>query len=451
MTAVAAAPTAAPIASSAATPTFGHGADFEKKLAAMIMQDSSFVKETLEYLDPRYMTNAVDRNMIVLIQSFMKKYHTSPEPITLMSEIKATPAIDASEYPIYARRIAELMKIRVTEREFIRQKVNDFCKRQALLLLAAEIPDLLDKGDIDKINKRYRLASSIGTTSTQIQMLDYFATARERRELREKIASGEVTLGITTGFPEIDDHLYRRGFPRKGLTAVMAPSKRGKTALMLQCALYQAMQGMRVLYISLEVGEDILTDRLDACLTGTEMENLISKRNDIEAAVNGYAASHATGKFYVEVRPSASLSAMACETIVESYFESGCPLDAVYVDYIGIMKMDNPDDRYTSLGNAAKALRGIAGRFDVSLVTGAQTNRDAVNKETAGMESIGESFAIVQDCDLLMSVNATKEEMAAGIRRIHWAASRNEAEKTITVQGDLEKMQLIQKVAGVTA
>ncbi len=121
------------------------------------------------------------------------------------------------------------------------------------------------------------------------------------------------------------------------------------------------------------------------------------------------------------------------------------------MDYIGILRMADPKDRYMSLGIAAKELRRIGGERNIAMVTGIQTNRGAVNAETAGADSIGESFAVVQDVDLLMSVNANEAEMASGVRRIHWAASRNEATKTISVQGDLETMQIIQRVLGVSA
>ena len=179
------------------------------------------------------------------------------------------------------------------------------------------------------------------------------------------------------------------------------------------------------------------------------MNDLIDQREAVSKD-GRFATSGERGHLYVETRPSNSFTTNQIERLVESYFNSGRPIDILYVDYIGIIKLDDKD-RYIGLGNAAKSLRAIAGKFNIAVVTGAQTNRDAVNKEVSDMASIGESFAIVQDCDLLISINGNQAELASGVRRIHWAASRNEAERTIQVVGDLEKMQLIQKVIGITA
>ncbi len=452
--ATAPAPSAPPSAVPATppVPAFEFDADFERKIAALLLRDFRFAKETLDYLKPEHFTNALDRNMAVLVQDFVRRYGSIPDPRTLLGIIKATPAMTA-EVSLYADRLVEYIRTDLHEREYIREVVNDFCRRQALLLLASQIPDIVDKRDPkrwEKIEAAYRKATAIGV-DTQPERYDYFANAASRKEMRESIASGAVSLGVSTGFPEINDQLYRRGYQRGGLTGIMAPAKRGKTALMLQSCVYGVLDGVNALYLSLEVTNDVLTDRMDACLTSTTMDSLVVAREDIEKEVNLASARPGRGNLYIECRPSNSFSTDQVERLIDSYLNDGHPLDIVFVDYIGILRMADPKDRYMSLGIAAKELRRIGGERNIAMVTGIQTNRGAVNAETAGADSIGESFAVVQDVDLLMSVNANEAEMASGVRRIHWAASRNEATKTISVQGDLETMQIIQRVLGVSA
>lgn len=431
------------------TPVSGATFDaaFSEKVAALFISDQSFAREAASYLKPEFFENVVDRNLVMLVGNFVKKYGSVPEPTTLIEMVKDA-GTSAADLPVYVKRVVHLSKMTVTDRGFVRDKTNEFCKRQSLLILTTQMPALIEKGRYDKIEQSYKAATSIGVENTA-NFSDYFDGFERRQELRDAYASGSIIPGVTTGFPEIDDRMYRKGYIRSGLTAIMAPSKRGKTALMGQSALYSAMAGSNVLYISLEVSQDIFEDRMDAALTSTSMNDLIDDREKITAAGKLTATSGARGKLYVETRPSNTFSAKQVDALVETYFNTGRPVDLVFVDYIGIMRLDDPKDRYVGLGNAAKQLRATAGRFNVAIVTGAQTNRDAVNKETSGMESIGESFAIVQDCDLLMSINANEAEMAAGVRRIHWAAARNEAACTIEVHGDLERMQLIQRVMGV--
>lgn len=455
MSTVAAAP--APLAPPVTVPaapvaSFEFDAEFERKIAALLMRDFRFAKETLDYLKPEHFTSAVDRNIALIIQDFVRRYGAVPEPRTLLGIIKATPALSAEAHT-YADRLVEYIRTDLREREYIREVVNDFCRRQSLLLLAAQIPDIVDKRDADrwaKIDAAYRKASAIGV-DTQPERYDYFANSAARKDMRDSLASGSVILGVSTGFPEINDQLYRRGYQRGGLTGIMAPAKRGKTALMLQSCVYGVLDGVNALYLSLEVTNDVLTDRMDACLASTTMDSLVVGREDVHTEVDLAGRRPGRGNLFIECRPSNSFSTDQVERLIDSYLNDGHSLDVVFVDYIGILKMTDPKDRYMSLGIAAKELRRIGGERNIAMITGVQTNRGGMNMETAGADAIGESFAVVQDLDLLMSVNANEAEMASGVRRIHWAASRNEATKTITVQGDLAQMQLIQRVLGVTA
>ena len=429
---------------------FVFDATFEAKIAALVLRDDRFAREAVSYLKPDHFTSVVDRNLVSLSQVFVERYKSLPTPETLILTIKGEKRILPEEQKVYVGRLIELLRVELKEREFIREKVVDFCKRQAVLIAGSQITDLMNKpGGLEKIRDNVSRAFQIGESSSN-QFYDYFEETERRLTRRNDLAAGTYIPGISTGYVEIDKHLYHKGWGRGELSVIMAPSKRGKTALMMGSGISTAVLSRNnVLYISLEVDTDIISDRSDAMLSGTDMMDLINRRNETKTAVDAYRGS--TGKFWIERRPSNSMTTDQVEACIEGYLNAGHRVDMVVVDYIGILRLKPADDRFVGLGNAAKELRRIAGKFNVAMVTGAQTNRDAVGKQVAGMDSIGESFAIVQDCDLLMSINANEAEMSAGVRRLFIAASRNSPEVTIKVQGDLSKMQMIQKVLEVSA
>ena len=445
-------PMAAPVIPLALPPDpvapFKFDPGFESKVLALFVRDENFAKEAVHYLKPEHLSNALERNILIFAMEFLKAYGCIPAGETLMGQIIADSRVPAAERLSYASGIRVAYEITDTrEREFIRLKVVDFCKNQALLLLAMRTPDMLAKGEADKIKSEYSRIFSMGSV-TSAQFIDYFAETEARETRRAALASGTIIAGISTGFPEIDKLLYSKGWGKGELTVIMAPSKRGKTAFMIQSAVYSAIYAKsNVLFISLEVSEDILGDRADAMVSSTPMQDLLLERAKVRADVAAIAAT--AGKLYIERRPSNSMTTDQIDALVEQYQNKGIHLDMVVVDYIGILRLDDPKDRFVGLGNAAKELRRIAGKYGVAMITGAQTNRDAVGKTVAGMDSIGESFAIVQDCDLLISINATDAELASGVRRIYLAASRNSPDVTIKVHGDLEKMQLIQSILGI--
>lgn len=417
------------------------------------MRDERFAKGSASYLKPEHFTSAVDRNLTFVAQRFLRAHRAVPLPITLMGEIMAEPRIPPSDHPFYARRIAELQAIDLREREYIQSKVVDFCRNQALLLVALAIPDVLKTGDlreITKIKARTDAAFALGS-KREAAFENYFEEAIKRHEYREKIAAGVVKPGVTTGFLEFDKHMYQGGYGRGELTVWMAPAKRGKTALMTQTALQSALRGKRWLYVSLEVSKEILGDRLDAQWADVDMDNLIDHRDHIVKLLESRRLAGIEGKFWIERRPANTFSTDDLDALIEAYFDTGRALDGYIVDYLGIMRLlGGSDKRFDGLALAGKELRRIAGKYDIAGVTAAQTNRDAVGKQLASMDLIGECFAIVQDCDLLISVNANESELAAGVRRLYWAASRNSPEVTIKVEGNMSKMRPVDRVIEVT-
>jgi replicative DNA helicase len=253
---------------------------------------------------------------------------------------------------------------------------------------------------------------------------------------------------VPTGFPDVDRHIKAGGWERRGFTIILAPTKRGKTAFMLQSAMMSsATYGQNWLYITLEVSEDGATDRLDAAATGINIDDLAARSADVAALVNGMAASPRRGDLWLMRRPGNSLTTAGLESIIERHIGQGRKLDAVVVDYMGIMKT-RPEYRYEDLGHIAKELRRIADVHDVAMLSGYQTNRDGLAKQVSGAEHMGDSFTPAQDCDLMISINADEAELRAGVRRLHWVLARNEAQVTLKVQGDLAKARLIESVIG---
>lgn len=434
-------------AADAADAPFNFGPLYETKAAALILRDLQFTRECIGFVKPEHFNNAVERNIVSLVLKFCKEYAAVPEPTTLLDLIKRSKEVLPAEHPVYIQKIVALMGLSLAERQFIRAQVVEFCRHQGLLRAAADIPTLLDKKDFQRIKSTVDRAYAIGTASSA-QKIDFFERSADRKALREQLSKGMKKTGVPTGFDDIDRHLYHGGWGRGEVTVPMAPAKRGKTAFCLQSAAFSAVKhGTKVLLISLEVNETIMQDRLDACLASIEMNDLVDQRDQVDAEIAKLAKG--PGRIFVEARPANSFSTDQVDSLIESYINDGIALDMVVVDYIGILRLSTPDDRFVGLGTATKELRRIAGKYNIAILAPAQTNRDALAKSIAGMDSIGESFQVVQDCDLLLSINADAQMLAAGVRLINFAASRNQAEVTFRVKGDLARMRMVESVLSV--
>lgn len=434
-----------------ATPTFPFGDLFESKVVALLLTQSKFARSVRDALLPEHCLDQQHRIIIEHALAYLEKYRTLIEPVTLWRDfICCDRRVPAAEHVAYGQKIAERLDqaSSITDGPYIQDKLLEWARNQTLLQLAAMTPALISAGRADELDRRWKKAMSLGE-DTGFDEVDYYATASLRKDRRDAIASGVIKRGVPTGFPDIDKHIYAGGYERSGFTFYMAPTKRGKTMMMLQSALYGSLSfGVNALYVSLEVSDEIATDRMDAALSGINIDELARRSADVEAAVQAASLSPMrTGSLFVIRRPTNTLTPGGLEAIIDRHLGLGRKLDVVFVDYIGIMKTRS-DHRYEDLGYLTKELRRIGGEYDIAMVSGYQTNRDGLGASTAGIEHMSESFAPAMDADLVLSINADDAEMKAGVRRIHWAAGRNEPQLTLKVQSDLAKGRLIDSIIG---
>jgi replicative DNA helicase len=431
-----------------AATTIPYGPEFERKVASLLVGHRNFSREVSGIVDAEIIADNLLRVIVDNTVAYVRKYKDLPDPKVLFIDLVAKDKrVSKTELPAYASLISDLINNQPTDVAYVRDKLTEFVRNQKILKVVLSTPDLLKSGKFDDFRSQITSAMSTGEASA-ISEYEFFEEATARRERRDAIKAGIIKRGVSTGITELNDCLYHKGWVRGGLSIILAPTKRGKTAFMAQCALRACLNDkVNVLYITLEVDEELLSDRLEAALTSTRMDSLLSRADDIEKAVNAIPAT-ARGKFYVERRPTNSLSAAGVESIVTAYVNKGHNIDLLVIDYMGIMKIAS-DSRYEQLGYYSKELRRIAGTYDVALLTALQTNRDGFSKSTAGAEHTADSFLPSQDCDLMISINADETELRAGIRRLRFALARMEAPMQIKIEGDMEMMQIFQRVLSV--
>ena len=437
-----------PPATGTATP-IPFGPDFEAKVMTMLITNTRFARLIAGELTEDHFLDQQNRVIAHHAIGYVNRYRSVPDPKVLVHDLVAHDRrVTAAEMPDYVRKIAEHVVRVVTDQRYVEDKLLEWAKNQALLQIMIDGPKLIAAGRSAEADRRWKKAMAIGEDTTT-EAVEFFATATERRARREAVASGVIKRGVSTGFPDVDRQLRARGWERAAFSLVLAPTKRGKTMFMLQSALMSsAVYGNHNLVVSLEVSNDIATDRMDAALSGIPMDDLMDQAAAAESYVKSVAAAPTTGKLWLTRRPANTLTPAGLEGIIERHFDQGLRLDAVFVDYMGIMKTRS-EYRYEDLGHISKELRRIAEVYDVAMISGYQTNRDGLAKQVSGAENMGDSFQPAQDCDLMLSLNADEAELRAGVRRITWALSRNEASCTIKVQSNMAVGRLIESIIGI--
>jgi replicative DNA helicase len=191
----------------------------------------------------------------------------------------------------------------------------------------------------------------------------------------------------------------------------------------------------------------IYADRLDANFSDTAMRLL--KDHPFDVATKVKAAALKSAPLMVHDFASGSLKPSMIRRILERYRAKGIIFDLIVVDYADICSAEHPTGEFRHDSNSFWVdLRGIGYEQNAAILTATQTNREGAKKMTATGLDVAEDINKTRNVDLLISINATPEEIDSNEVRLFAAASRNQKEFHLRIQQDREKMRFIKKVLG---
>ena len=432
--------------------TFEFDEAFQDKIAGIFAMDTSFAKRVTDLIKPEYFTNAGTAEYVRICQEHLKKFGNVPDKRTFLkvfSDMVASKRIRDDIRDDVKLAASNSWKADISNQEYVAEEVATFAKHQAIQnAMMSSIP-LLEKGDFAKIRELMTSACQVGLTDDW-EDYDYYDAIKARTSKRDDIANGLVVrTGITTGYAKMDCHLYHGGWGRKELSCVMGAAKAGKSLALGDFGKNASLAGYNVLYVSLEVAKEIISERIDAALSDTLMRELINDRTKVEAAIA--AAQAKAGKFKIIDFPSGTLKVSALERVLDKYRDKGVIFDLVILDYADIMAPERGDmELRDALRDIFIKLRAMAHKYNIAVLTATQTNRDGAKAVTSKATDVGDDWNKARTVDILIGINATEAEKQAGEARLFWALSRNTADGfSLRIKQNREKMQFLTDVVGV--
>lgn len=437
----------------------GFDADFQTKVAAFACRDDEFMRRMAHLMKPEYFENAGEAALVNITMRHYQKYRCVPDRATMIALIRencASKVIRKDLQPTVAVALKAIMVESLSNRGYVEDKVVEFVRHQAVSQAILKSVDLLNQGKFPQIESEVQAAISVGLNEGS-DAYDYFERITERTEERMDKASGKrPPQGITTGIPKMDELLYHGGWGRKELTTIMGGAKAGKTTALINFAKSAALAGFNVMYATLEVGANIISDRMDASLSETLMKELCDKIHGVREKVEEARAR--AGALKILEFPSGTLTPNQLRKEIERFKSPGwnrdgstrppIKFDLIVVDYADIMA---PNYRTQDVIENSKSvyvdLRAIAFEENVAVLTATQTNREGYKAAVAKAEHVAEDFNKVRTVDLMISINKTEEEASRGEARLYFAASRNqESGFTIVIKQNLAAMQFVTSV-----
>jgi archaellum biogenesis ATPase FlaH len=222
--------------------------------------------------------------------------------------------------------------------------------------------------------------------------------------------------------------LTRGGVPKKSLSVIMAPTGVGKTILMADCAAHQLMDGKNVLYITLEMSEEMISERIDANLMDIDVSMIREIPKDAFMRKIDRMKNKPIGKLIIEEFPTSGAGAHHFRLLLDELkVKRNFVPDIIYIDYLNLclsVRQTKTFDSYSNIKMIAEELRGLSIIYDVPIVTATQTNRGGYNSSELDLDDTSESFGLPMTADFFIAITSSKELETLGQVLVHHLKNR---------------------------
>ena len=421
----------------------------EQAILKNLVYNEDYLRKVLPFIKPDYFSDRTERTIFNEITSFTETYNSPPSTEALSIAVKEKNTFSDDEVKKCEDYIKEIegSKETSTEIQWLVDKTEQFCQEKAIynaVLGAISILDgkdkSKDKGSIPSILSD-ALAVSFDTTVGH----DYLENSDDRYEFYHR-KEERIPFDL-----DCFNKITKGGLPAKTLNIALAGTGVGKSLFMCHVAAGAMVQGKNVLYITLEMAEEKIAERIDANLLNVTLDDLIDLPKDMYDKKVNRVREKCTGKLIIKEYPTASASTTHFRTLLnELNLKRSFVPDIIFIDYLNIccssrIKAGANINSYTYVKSIAEELRGLAVEYNVPIVSATQTTRSGFTSSDPGLEDTSESFGLPATADLMFALISSEELEEMGQMMVKQLKNRyNDPTyyKRFTIGVDRAKMKL---------
>ena len=350
---------------------------FEKVIFNNLVFNEEYGRNVIPFLKNEYFQNNDDKIIFTLIDDYVKKYNSFPTKEALFIDLSNKDNISEPVFEKCKETINGLNKEFDTKMEWLLDETEKFCQEKALYNSIMESISILDdkSGNKSKGSIPQLLTDALSVSFDSSIGHDFIEDYEKRYNFyHQKDVRIEFDLSYF-------NDITRGGLPKKTLNVALAGTGVGKSLFMCHCASANLLAGLNVLYITLEMAEEKISERIDANLLDVSTEELSSlPKESYEKKINRIKTK-TKGKLIVKEYPTACAgSAHFRHLINELKIKKNFVPDIIYIDYLNIcvssrLKHGANVNSYTYIKAIAEELRGLAVEYNVPIISATQTTR----------------------------------------------------------------------------
>ena len=385
----------------------------EQTILKNLIYNEVYTRKVLPFIKPDYFSDNTERIVFKEIFDFVNKYKNLPTHESLVINFTESKSLTEPQVRESIELLKEIhsSKDEKSEGQWLIEQTEKFCQDKAIYNAIMESVGILDddgkrsKGEIPQL-----LSDALGVTFDNNIGHDYINDSDSRYDSYHKVES-RIRFDL-----DLFNKITKGGLPVKTLNIALAGTGVGKSLFMCHVAAGCLSQGHNVLYITMEMAEEKIAERIDANLLNVDLDELRTITKEDYNRKFSALKSKTQGKLIIKEYPTASASSLHFRALLNDLaLKKSFKPDIIFIDYLNIccssrIKPGANVNSYSYIKAIAEELRGLAVENNLPIVSATQTTRSGFSNSDPGLEDTSESFGLPATADFMFAL-VTNEEL----------------------------------------
>ena len=375
-----------------------------------LLHNEEYLRKVIPFIKADYFQDTNQKIVFEEIASFVSEYNESPTKEVLSIEVEKRKDINDTSYQEISKLISYLDD-EPAEKEWLENTTEKWCRERAIYMALMESISIADGQDSKKQPDAIPsiLSDALAVSFDNNVGHDYLQDYAERFDLYNK-KEERIEFDL-----EFFNKITKGGLPNKTLNIALAGTGVGKSLFMCHVASSVLLQNKNVLYITLEMAEERIAERIDANLLNVNIQDIAGLPKQMyETKVNNIAQK-TQGTLIIKEYPTASAHAGHFRALLnELALKKSFRPDIIFIDYLNICassryRAGSNVNSYTVVKAIAEELRGLACEANVPIVSATQTTRSGYGSSDVELTDTSESFGLPATADLMFALISTDD------------------------------------------
>ena len=381
----------------------------EKTILSNLIHNEEYCRKVVPFLKNNYFTDQFERIVAEELLNFFTVYN-KPASLEIL-------AIQIGKRKLHKDQIDGIEKYindltyKTENEEWLLKNTEAFCKKQAIYNAIIDSFEIIE-GKNNQFTEDAipsMLSSALAVSFDKSVGHDYLEDFSDRYDFYHR-QEEKIPFDL-----ELFNKITKGGLPKKTLNVILAGTGVGKSLFMCHNAAAVLNQGKNVLYITMEMAEERIAERIDANLLNLSMEELSKVDRDIYETRIGKLIKKTSGKLIIKEYPTASAHAGHFKALLEELkLKRNFTPDLIIIDYLNIcassrLKHGSGVNSYTYIKSIAEELRGLGVEYNVPILSATQTTRGGYDNTDVDLTDTSESFGLPATVDFMFALISTEE------------------------------------------